>query len=171
MNSKSIKFIFSISYLNKDKLNVLKKAFLVNENYSLSFLTRSNFHMHFDSKFLKLKAILYGKYLIINDNHIINDYNDFKNNISKIKLIIESLELELQIFLITTNSFIYSYDFLKKSEKYNIINLFNIIKFNNILNNYNFLLYNYIIYNKLLLSINNTLKIHNLLNTLISYIW
>jgi hypothetical protein len=163
-------FIFSFSYLNKDKLDLLKKKFSIHNKYSLSFLTRNNFNFYFNSKYNNIKYILYGKYIIISNNDV-NNYNDFINEINNIKEIINSLQLELNVFLMIFNSFLYFDDFINESKKYNLSNIFNLIKFNNLLNNYNILLYSFMVYNKTFLSINNFIKNHNSCNNLISYMY
>lgn len=163
-------FIFSFSYLSKDKLNLLKKAFINDSNYSLSFLTRNNFNFYFNKRYNNIKNILYGKYIIISSTNI-TSYNNFISEFIRIKEIINSLELNLNIFLMIFNSSLYFDDFINESNKYKLSNIFNLIKFNNTLNSHNILLNNFMVYNKIFLSINNSIKNNNNSNNLISYMY
>lgn len=163
-------FIFSFSYLSKEKLNLLKKAFIKDSNYSLSFLTRNNFNFYFDKKYNNIKHILYGKYIVISNSNV-SSYSSFNDELVKIKEVINSLEVNLNIFLMIFNSSLYFDDFITESIKYNSSNIFNLIKFNNTLNNYNILLANFMVYNKIFLSINNSIKNNNSSNNLVSYMY
>jgi hypothetical protein len=163
-------FIFSFSYLSKEKLSLLKKAFINDSNYSLSFLTRNNFNFYFNKKYNNIKHILYGKYIVISNSNVSN-YDSFITELIKIKEIINSLEINLNVFLMIFNSSLYFDDFLNESNKYNSSTIFNLIKFNNTLNNYNILLNNFMVYNKIFLSINNSIKNNNSSNNLISYMY
>ncbi len=165
-----IKIIFTFSYLGKENLISIKNSFFDNDNYKLGFLTRNNFDSYFNNNFYNIKNILYGKYLILTISNVDYNYLEFKNEINKIKEIINSLNIELKIFAISHNSDIYFPSFLEKSEKYNNKNLYNIIKFNNNFNNYNIFMYNYFVYNKISSSIINLVTTQNS-NIYVSYMY
>lgn len=120
-------YLFSFSHFDRKQLEVLKRELFTQSKYDVFFLTRKNFSQHYNSTYINLKKILFGKYLVIRgsgDMSLESIYNNLKNVISYIN----SNEMNLNFFCLVYNQNYYFYDFFTLSSEYNSNTLYNITK-------------------------------------------
>jgi len=120
-------YLFSFSHFDRKQLEVLKRELFTQSKYDVFFLTRKNFSQHYDSTYINLKKILFGKYLVIRGNKDISlesIYSDLRNVISYIN----SNEMNLNFFCLVYNKNYYFYDFFTLSSEYTSNTLYNITK-------------------------------------------
>lgn len=120
-------YLFSFSHFDRKQLEVLKRELFTQSKYDVFFLTRKNFSQHYDSIYINLKKILFGKYLVIRGNKDISlesVYSDLKNVISYIN----GNEMNLNFFCLIYNRNYYFYDFFTSSSEYSLNTLYNITR-------------------------------------------
>jgi hypothetical protein len=127
-------YIFSFSYLEKNKIKNLKNSFsfnILNETYNLNFLTKKNVDSFFSLNYSSLKKILSGKYLIfsLKTNNI--NFSDLLKNLELIQDFLKTFDDEIHLFTIIYNNSFYFNDFLVESSKYNKKVLLNLTKLQN----------------------------------------
>lgn len=168
------KFIFSFSYLDKKQVIGLKKYLEVNTNDQLHFLTRSNFNDFFDIKFLELKKILTGKYLLIEVENLSDNSNESNIDFLEKKLdfflnTLKEQNLNLFFFCVVGEDQFYFKNFIIDSKRYNHKYLFDFISKKNSLHKSYFFMLQLRIYFLYFFRINNLYSIYNKNNYLYSY--
>jgi hypothetical protein len=166
-----LNFIFSFSHLDKKKITAFKNYLYLHTDHSLSFLTRSNFNIFFNSKHIELKKILTGKYLLIqvkNDSDI-SEIEILNNKLNFLFSLIKENDLNLLFFCAVGDSRYYFENFIIKSKKFDNKYLLSlIIKKNQLHFSYLFLLELQMYYLHLF-RINNLRTIYNMDNFEYSY--
>lgn len=125
-------YLFSFSHFDRKQLEVLKRELFTQSKYEVFFLTRKNFSQHYNSTYINLKKILFGKYLVIRDNSqnknisLESIYDNLKNVISYIN----SNEMNLNFFCLVYNKNYYFYDFFTLSSEYTLNTLYGITRQN-----------------------------------------
>jgi len=143
-----IYFIFHFSYAEQTIINSIKENEFIYENYITSFLTNKNFNDLFNKKYLYLKNILIGKYLLfqrINNN--INNIDNIEKELTKLISLFKENNIIINLLcFIYNDKFIFN-SFLNESKKYLNLNIFNnFIKLLNNLKLFNIYIYNIYIY-------------------------
>jgi len=114
-------FIFSFSHLEIKNILDLKNELRTESYDSIHFLTRKNFNSFFKfedrAKYLNLKKILTGKYLLIRSKDEDN-LNIVKNKLFKLITHVENLNINLSFFCLISNNQYYFKDFFLLSHKY-----------------------------------------------------
>ncbi len=166
-----LNFIFFFSHLDKNKIIDFKNYLYSNSNDELLFLTRSNFDFFFDIKYIELKKILTGKYLLIQvkNNLIVSEIDILNEKLNFFLETIKKFNLNLFFFCAIGEDRYYFKDFISKSKIYNNKHLFElVIKKNQLHFSYLFLL-ELKIYYLYLFRINNSRSIYNMNNLQYSY--
>lgn len=111
-------YLFSFSHFDRKQLELLKKELFTQYQYNVFFLTRQNFSQYYDSTYINLKKILFGKYLVIRGEGVV----DIESIISNLNLIIKCInhnEMNLNFFCSIFQNRYYFYDFFTLSSEYN----------------------------------------------------
>jgi hypothetical protein len=127
-------YIFSFSYLEKNKIKDLKSSFSFNslsEISNLNFLTKKNVDSFFLPKYSSLKDILSGKYLIFSLNNESLTLNELLKNLELIQDFLKSFDNDIHLFTVVYNNSYYFNDFLIESNKYKTKEILNLTKLQN----------------------------------------
>lgn len=147
-------YLFSFSHFDRKQLEVLKRELFTQSEYDVFFLARKNFSEHYNSTYINLKKVLFGKYLVIRGNKemsLESIYSNLKNLISYIN----SNEMNLNFFCLVYNKNYYFYDFFTLSSEYNSNTLYSITKQTYQSNLLNILQINYLLFFYFYISIFN----------------
>lgn len=120
-------YLFSFSHFDRKQLELLKQELFTQYKYDVLFLTRQNFSQYYDSTYINLKKILFGKYLVVRGTGA-KDIESIINNLNLIIKCINNHEMNLNFFCSIFNNRYYFYDFFTLSSEYNINKLLNIKK-------------------------------------------
>jgi hypothetical protein len=129
-----VHYIFSFSYIEKKKIKELKNLLLfstLGNDVHFNFLTKKNFNLFFSNKYLELKNILSGKYLIFSLEKKDCAFNEMLITFELIHKLLANFENDISLFtIILKNTYIFN-DFLIKSNSYKSKNLFDLTNINN----------------------------------------
>lgn len=120
-------YLFSFSHFDRKQLEILKRELFTQFQYDVFFLTRKNFSQHYNSTYINLKKILFGKYLVVRGNKDMS-LESIYNNLKTVISYINSNEMNLNFFCLVHNKKYYFYDFFTLSSEYNSNTLYNITK-------------------------------------------
>jgi hypothetical protein len=143
-----IYFIFYFSYTEQTIVNNIKENEFIYENYITSFLTNKNFNNLFDKKYLYLKNILIGKYLLFyRMNNDVNNIDNIEKELNKLINLFKENNIIINLLcFIYNDKFIFN-SFLNESKKYLDLNIFNyLIILLNFFKIFNIYAYNIYIY-------------------------
>jgi hypothetical protein len=118
-------YLFSFSHFDRKQLELLKRELFTLSKYDVFFLTRQNFSQYYDSTYINLKKILFGKYLVVRGRGFDN-INSIINNLNLVIKCISNNEMNLNFFCSVFNNKYYFYDFFTLSSEYNSSKLLNI---------------------------------------------
>lgn len=118
-------YLFSFSHFDRKQLELLKRELFTLSKYDVFFLTRQNFSQYYDSTYINLKKILFGKYLVVRGRGFDN-INSIINNLNLVIKCISNNEMNLNFFCSVFNNKYYFYDFFTLSSEYNTSKLLNI---------------------------------------------
>jgi len=142
-------FIFSFSHLEIKNILKLKTELHNNSTDLVHFLTRRNFDNFYTlknkNKYLNLKKILTGKYLLIRCKNL-EEFTAIKNKLFSLISNIEQLNLDLHFFCLVSNGKYYFKDFFILSEKYDRQRLYNSLIETKKIYNLNFILLKYFLF-------------------------